>query len=237
MVILILVGCKEEAQVTFLSAKPDPSLNEGLECTSGFVTSNLISRYDFTEGTGSVIEDLGSNGLDGMLNGGSFWSTGKFGNGISYNGSGYTSVTHHNNLIPNYMTLEAWVYPTSIDDHHIILAKYRGLADGYQLWIKPDGHISVAMNSGGGEDSVGIIPLNTWTHIVVTYGASDKKIYINGTLDSTHSSLGALSGNSEDFYIGQRGNNYYFKGKIDQVKLYSRELSAVEVLTNYEACN
>jgi hypothetical protein len=82
---------------------------------------------------------------------------------------------------------------------------------------------------------------NNWHHAVCTRDSSNVNIYIDGTLNSTTSNGGAWTGTnvwaSMDMLIGNNPNNvyYYFNGSIDIAKIYSRGLTASEVLTNYNA--
>ena len=82
---------------------------------------------------------------------------------------------------------------------------------------------------------------NNWHHVVCTRDSSNVNIYIDGTLNSTTSNGGAWTGTnvwaSMDMLIGNNPNNvyYYFNGSIDIAKIYSRGLTASEVLTNYNA--
>jgi hypothetical protein len=82
---------------------------------------------------------------------------------------------------------------------------------------------------------------NEWHHVVCTRDSSNVNIYIDGTLNSTTSNGGAWTGTnvwaSMDMLIGNNPNNvyYYFNGSIDIAKIYSRGLTASEVLTNYNA--
>ncbi|MHB9143409.1 MAG: FISUMP domain-containing protein, partial [Paludibacter sp.] len=82
-----------------------------------------------------------------------------------------------------------------------------------------------------------------WIHVVGTYdtASGDSKIYFNGILsDSIH--IGKVISNSSnlDLYIGGTGTSKYryeqtfFKGAIDDVKIYNRVLSAIEVRQLYE---
>ena len=74
----------------------------------------------------------------------------------------------------------------------------------------------------------------SWTHVIVTHNlaTTSGKVYINGSLVGTNSSYGTITYNSLDFRIGNwaaGGRN--FNGKIDDVRVYNRELSAAEAQT------
>lgn len=78
---------------------------------------------------------------------------------------------------------------------------------------------------------------NTLTHLTVTYDGSGKaaglKLYVNGGLAKSTVKMDGLIGeitNSIPFSIGRRGpSSTKFKGLIDDVRIYQRELSSAEV--------
>jgi len=75
-----------------------------------------------------------------------------------------------------------------------------------------------------------------WTYIVAMYDSSTstKKIYINGVLEATLTGQSAFGDSSSEFNIGRyRGSSYYFSGIIDSTRIYSRALTATEILSNY----
>jgi len=82
----------------------------------------------------------------------------------------------------------------------------------------------------------------TWVHVVGTYDASGAdtglKLYVNGAQVSDATNTGnagsyvAIQNLGTDIYIG-RLSSTYAKGLIDEPRIYSKELSASEVLNNY----
>ena len=87
---------------------------------------------------------------------------------------------------------------------------------------------------------------NIWQHIAVTYdgrGSTDAMngvlLYVNGSVTSSdtignESGYVAMENLSDSVYIGSTTASFA-KGKIDDVRIYSQELSASEVLKNYNA--
>jgi len=76
---------------------------------------------------------------------------------------------------------------------------------------------------------------NTWYHVVVTYNSTTRKIYLNGVQDASAnpSSVPAVSGSVLD--IGMNTDyDWPFTGKIDEVRIYGRELSQSEVTELYQ---
>ena len=97
-------------------------------------------------------------------------------------------------------------------------------------------------NGDYGVSGTAQIPANTWVQgaIVVNRSAQTLRFYINGTLDrstsinvigNSSSSTVLIGGPDSDSYSGAR----YFDGKIARVSHYNRELTAGEILQNYNA--
>ena len=83
------------------------------------------------------------------------------------------------------------------------------------------------------------LPADTFSHVAFTYDGSGKaeglKLYVNGVLAQTSIKRDGLQGsirNEVPFAIGRRGAaSTRFTGRIDDVRIYQRELSTTEVAT------
>ncbi|MBK7498428.1 MAG: T9SS type A sorting domain-containing protein [Ignavibacteriales bacterium] len=74
---------------------------------------------------------------------------------------------------------------------------------------------------------------NSWHHVVAVYDGSNKYIYVDGVLKNSVAFSYSVF-NSADWALGgYNGCNGGFNGKVDEVKIYSRPLSAAEVLDDY----
>jgi len=76
---------------------------------------------------------------------------------------------------------------------------------------------------------------NTWHHIVLTFGSGIKKVYLNGVLEGTNNIGSDIDSNSGVHFNIGRGTWGYFPGIIDEVKIYSRALSAAEIEAMYNS--
>lgn len=130
-----------------------------------------------------------------------------------FDGSGdYLTVPHNTNLnLPSGtpFTIEGWMHPVrnytgSQNGFRNIISKRAsgGLASNYQLALYYNDNRMFFFNGSTVYLSTSQVALNTWTHFAYVYdGASTAKLYLNGTLDVTHSvSIGAT--NSADVWIG-----------------------------------
>jgi hypothetical protein len=92
------------------------------------------------------------------------------------------------------------------------------------------------MGSGGGCIAPNVIDTGAWSHLVLTYDGSNVKLYINGTLASSGAKTGKLGYTDSSLRIGLGipGNSLqYFKGWIDDVRIYNRAITPAEVSTLY----
>ncbi len=83
-----------------------------------------------------------------------------------------------------------------------------------------------------------------WNHIVWVLEPTVSYIYLNGILQATINKTGSLVGNHGTFTIGALNDggggacggpkNFYFNGMLDDIRLYSKSLSAPEVSYLYD---
>ena len=142
--------------------------------------------------------------------------------------------------ISQSITIEAYIKPKSYPTAGgggMILTKVAS----YYLEFASTGKIRVyfdGLNSPGYHDSVNTVPLNKWTHVVVTRDSSNStiNIYINGVLDKTVTGITGNISVQQTWNLamgGYNGGGYLFVGLITCGKIYNRALSASEILQNY----
>ena len=204
--------------------------------SSGGGAPGLVAGYHFDEGSGSTVADSSGNDNTGTISGATWTTAGKFGNALVFNGtSNRVNVPDANSLdLTNGMTLEAWVYPTTLSGWNSVILKERG-SNGlaYALYAndngsRPSGYVRI-----GSDRSVrgnGALPLNTWTHLAVTYDGAFLRLYQNGVEVGSRAQTGNITTSSQALQIG--GNTVwgeYFSGRIDEVHIYNRALTATEI--------
>jgi len=78
--------------------------------------------------------------------------------------------------------------------------------------------------------STSALPANTWTHVAATYDGTRIRFYVGGVLVASQAVTGSYQVNTSPLWIG--GNAVYgehFKGKLDDIRVYSRALTPAEV--------
>ena len=132
------------------------------------------------------------------------------------------------------MTVEAWVYPTTLVNWRTIALKEDVNDLAYALYAsdttaKPEGLINV----GGGAlaaSGTGTLPLNAWSHLATTFDGSMQRLFLNGVQISSLASSGSLVQTTGALRIG--GNSVwgeFFSGALDDMRIYNRALSTTEI--------
>jgi hypothetical protein len=81
------------------------------------------------------------------------------------------------------------------------------------------------------------LPTGVWTHIAGTFDGQIMRIYVDGVEHGTMERPGPINPNQFHLCLGNFEIDHaaFFHGLLDEVKLYSRALTADEVLAHYNA--
>jgi hypothetical protein len=208
--------------VTLNNVAPDPN--------------GLVAAYGFEETTGTTTTDTSGTGNTGTITGAARSATGKFGRSLSFTAnSQYVTVPDANSLdLTTAFSLEAWVQPTLVSNWRTVLLKEQPGDLVYGLYSSTDNNrpAAVAFTGGVGRELKGTanLPANAWTHLATTWDGSTLRLYVNGTQVSTMALAGTLPVSTGPLKIG--GNavwGEWYRGLIDEVRVYRRALSAGEV--------
>jgi len=210
--------------VATVTSLPGPSLPVG-----------LVAAYGFNEGAGTSVTDASGNGNNGAIGTATWTAAGKFGQALTFNGSSaMVTVNDAPSLdLTTGMTLEAWVYPTAVGWWRDVI--YKGPNDIYYLMGSSNEDTpavggTFAVTEARGASS---LPLNTWTHLVGTYDGGTLRLYVNGVQVGSQAQTGLISTSTGALTIGGDAlYGQYFAGRIDEVRMYNRALTVLEIQTN-----
>jgi hypothetical protein len=205
---------------------------------------NFISWWKFDEGSGSIAYDSAGNN-DGTVYGAT-WTTGQIDGALSFDGSNDyvdvgTGVMDFSG--ETSFTATAWINAQNTGAHNYIFGT--STTTGWYARIGASGGhdtTSLLFKIDDGTDeaypvetSTINIADNAWHFIAVSISGSELKGYIDGDLQFAvpYSNVGNMS---DDFNVGlvNASPNAYFNGKIDDVRIYDRALSAEEILQLYQ---
>jgi len=204
--------------------------------TANFVTiSGPVLAFNFEEGSGSTVLDRSGNGNNGTISGASRTSSGRYGSAVSFTSNGQMiSVLDSASLdLTTGMTLEAWVYSTVANGVRDVIIKEAAGADVYNLYWRnwrgrPEGNVLVGGVNQTAEGTS--LPRNTWQHLATTYDGAVLRLYVNGSQVSSLATGGPITTSDGALRIG--GNTIWgewFRGRIDEVRIYNRALTAAEI--------
>jgi len=208
--------------------------------------NGLVAAFGFNENTGTVANDNSGNGNNGILTNGPAWSAaGKFGAAISFDGTDdFVNINDANSLdLTNGMTLEAWVNPNNLTGYKTAVCKENGTSSlAYALSPnnntsgssnqRPNSRIRIGSNTRTVTGTTKL-SMSTWTHIAITYDGAMMRLYVNGVQSSTFATTGNITATTDPLRIGgTTALSQYFAGLIDEVRIYSRALSASEIQTD-----
>lgn len=212
----------------------------------------LTALWHFDENGGTTSADSTSHGHDGTLVGsvGPAWvdSTSPLafnslaGGALSLNGMNQrVSAAHTPELNAYPLTVSAWIKTArSTATYDAILNKYlSGSGDGYSLHMfngrvnafyfrDPANHV---YSADPGLDG-GFVADGQWHHVAYTIGPGGGRIYVDGALRNTLAWTGTpgAPATSAEVWIGQYPSFGAFSGQVDEVNIWSRELTAAEIL-------
>jgi concanavalin A-like lectin/glucanase superfamily protein/CotH protein/lamin tail-like protein/Ig-like domain-containing protein len=232
----------------------DPSLTE-IDYAASVQPTAPVGYWRFNEIDGTIAENIGSGAaLDGTANaatvlGGAGPRSPQFAgfetnnNAATFNGSS-TFVRVNNSVLNgrNSFTLAGWIKCTVAPGNRVGLF---GQNDCVEFGFISPGTLqcwSFNPPTGGGFVNATFNPvLNTWYHIAAVGDGTNIRIYTNGVIAATGGAATTTYGSSADtFNVGGGGifdipsvNGNWFNGQIDEVAVFHRALSAVEVRSLY----
>ncbi|MEV4314353.1 LamG-like jellyroll fold domain-containing protein [Actinocrispum sp. NPDC049592] len=194
---------------------------------------SLVAAYSFDDGAGSTAIDRTGRGHTGTLSGAT-WSAGHTSGGLSFNGvDNLVTIADAADLrLSTAMTLSAWVKPTANTAWRTAILKESPGNLSYALYASGPGIPSSYFISGNEKfvNGTSPLPLNTWSHLTVTYNGSTMRLYVNGSEVANAPVTGNIASSTAPLRLG--GNliwGEYFAGEMDDVRIYNRALSATEV--------
>ncbi len=196
--------------------------------------------YDFSDPTGSTTwADSGTAGRS-MTCSGTACPSVAYGHtdqrALTFDGvNDGISATFAPSLAAPHFTESAWINPTFTDTgYHAVMGYQPGSNNGQRppsIYVTERTKIHAGFGDGSSWQSFttgSILTANSWNHIATTFDGTAFKVFVNGTAVYTTT---ALSGKTpypiSQLRIGQADT--LFQGAIDQVRFYSRALSASDV--------
>jgi hypothetical protein len=217
---------------------------------TAFADPNLVSYWTFYEGSGTIAHDsVGSN--NGTVTGAAWFNDPCYGICLNFDGSDdYVDCGNGASLTmgTSQWTAAAWFKISDRTQYKGILSTWNGggTSDSYRIVVYD------ASTVGGARDKVSFVIYDgsarysvtstttvtddKWHYVVGVRDSANIRIYIDGNVEnSTSIPSSANISNSANLFLGRgHSSDWDFNGKIDDVRLYNRALSAGEVGQLYQ---
>ena len=198
----------------------------------------------------NTVSDVSGNGNTGALV--SLGTTtapvvGKIAQALKFNGSSqYLAIPNSSSLTPATFTASSWIYVTGGENTYRDIVSKGGsgtqswafqintTTNNTECWVSANGSTLVSA-FGTTQFTAASGNFNKWFHITCTYDGSTVRVYVNGVQQGTASVSGTIFSSTNTITIGRwsGASTDFFRGSIDDVRIYNRALSAQEVALLY----
>ncbi len=239
-----------------------PTVTTGTGTTITTDSSQLGVNYTLRNNTGNVVVGTAIPGTGSPLsfNTGNLTSTQTFNvlgesnapavtSALDFDGVNDLVVTNITTPTTTTLTLEAWIFPRSTNYDRLISSysnvsgageilfdTYGGLPDngrGLRFFLKDATQTSSVL-------APNVLTLNAWNHVAATLGSGVMKIYVNGVVVASSAVLvTTLPASTNTIRLGEDaviGTAEYFNGKLDDVRIWTTERTASQILANMNSC-
>ena len=211
--------------------------------TNGLVLNLDASRLSSYPNAGTTWTDISGNGNNGTMVNGPIFGTANGGQ-ITFDGTDdYVSIPDIN--VTNQISIEAWVYANSVGAYNAIASQWRAETNSVSSWTLETVGSDIRLYITNGTTisfASTTFQTGTWTHIIGTYDTSTIKIYKNNVLGSTTGTIATINNSNLNINIGAlyssagvQGGGGRWNGRISNIKIYNKALSATEVTQNFNA--
>jgi hypothetical protein len=227
-------------------------IEELLSGKSPVPTNGLVAWYPFN---GNANDESG-NSFNGIENKANLVEDrkGKLRNAYSLDGvSSFISIPANSKILPSQLTLAVWVsIPVEYSGNNVVGRIIRSRFFGYALTYRTDDDLvnfEVWTNSSASSSSICYsqnkkMNDGIWHLIVGTFDGKDIRLFVDGVeLGKVTTPNSSIFYSSDGFiYFGRDGNNSssetaLFQGKVDDIAIYNRALTAEEISKIYKGEN
>lgn len=213
--------------------------------------ANTVLQWRFDEGTGTALDDSGSNNYDGTITAGTggAWSTTSPKNSLlspfyDCATNGRISVSASASIGKAAGSFECVVKPDTIAPAAQMVLLREGVSGAgyFYVWIGTNGKLFMqAWRSPGTWNTIeaaSALTAGTWYHLAATWDSSGQKLYVNGSEVATASQNGLTDTSTSLTQVsapGRHDGDLGLDGKIAYVELSNAKRSGASILSRAQA--
>ena len=222
------LGTSSSVTVTVSNSAPPPP-------------AGLVAGWAFNESFGPTVNDASGNGNTATLQNGPTWTSGRYGGGLQFDGVNdfLTALNSASlNISGNAMTMSMWINPLAGAGAQVPFAKFwSGTMSSpyYQYGLELDGgttpHIYFGTAGGlRGASMASPLAVGQWSHLAIVFDGTQARFYVNGNLVSSAPLAASITARNSPLQMGADTSPWqFYKGALDDVRLYNRAESPLEV--------
>lgn len=204
-----------------------------------------VGFWDLNETSGLIASDSSGNANNGILNnfdiGNSWIEDGVIGKALLFDGlNDFVLIPYSSSLDVGTgdFALEAWVKIKQADTYDRIISNYKLATESVDLEIRNNNIVFYARDgtrvSATVDSEVNVVD-NKWHQVLGVRSGNNFSVYVDGTLkNSTNAAVGDVVSADNAWFIGADSpSSGYINATIDEVKIYNRALSEVEIKEKY----
>jgi hypothetical protein len=202
-----------------------------------------MAHLRLDEKSGTIAADASGSGNAGTLLNGPVWIAGKSLGALSFDGvNDFVRIPHQASLDLYPMSISLWMRTGDAGTRGLVSKYVSGSLNGYQLFLKSGGICGsffksasryVGDGTGCAVAAPGAFNDNLWHHLALVVDSGGGRIYVDGTLRDSKPWSGSpgLPTTTQDVWLGRHPSSLqpYLAGALDDVRIYGRGLSPVEV--------
>jgi glucose/arabinose dehydrogenase/chitodextrinase len=213
--------------------------------TATTVNNGPVAAWGFNETSGTTAADASGNNNTATLLNGLAHALGKYGNGLSFDGTNdYLSAPNSTslNVAGNALTISMWVNPAGTAGDQVVLGKHWNptmTSPYYQYGLEFQANartpvFQIGTASGTQQASMGsALPAGQWSHLAIVFNGTSVQFYVNGTLVTTQPLSATITARGNPLQLGADASpGQFYKGLLDNVRIYNRTLNTSEVQTD-----
>jgi hypothetical protein len=215
--------------------------------TDGLVLCLDAGNSKSYPGSGTTWTDLSGNGNNGTLVNGVGYNSSN-GGSLTFDGvNDNVSILYNASLKPTTaITMEAFCYIqnnsttwASLIQYPFNSASHTTTYFEWAIYLNMSSRLLHTRIDGEGANSpINVWNFDVWTYVAITFENQSVKYYVNGSsVGSSSITKTSITYNADNpVYIGKNASGSEpFEGRLGNIKVYNRALTATEIQQNYNA--
>jgi hypothetical protein len=202
-----------------------------------------VAHWMFDDGTGATASDSAGRYHGSIY--GAKWVDGYTGRALAFDGiDDYVDCGTDDALASERMTLAFWVFAEEPLWNRSVLGKAGNMSFSRDYAFTTDNEMKLEFSFGesawklAAVQSKGALPVGQWVHVVAMRDGATASLYLNGQLESSAAYLFPVTNKGQGLRFGSIGTTDgwagFFKGRIDEVRIYDQALPVEDIQELYQ---